>query len=91
MKTRWHKAALKDLATAIEFARLGSERSATDLAGAMDRGIEQLMAHPESGRAGKRAGTRELLIGDGSYLIVYRVGNGEVVIARVLHTSRGIA
>ncbi len=50
--------------------------------------IEILEQFPFSGRAGRIAGTRELVIGKRSYIVVYRVIDAAVIILRVLHGAR---
>jgi len=88
MRVRWHKPALAQLIEAIAFARLESEESGVRLSRAMDAGIEQLLQFPESGRPGARAGTRELLVARGTYLIVYQPSPDYLVIVGVRHTKR---
>lgn len=52
--------------------------------------IDLLLQHPEIGRAGRRPGTRELVINHTSFVVVYRVKlrAKRIEILRVLHTSR---
>ncbi|WP_417468758.1 type II toxin-antitoxin system RelE/ParE family toxin [Maricaulis sp.] len=47
-----------------------------------------LTTYPSIGRPGRLAGTRELVIPHLPYLIVYLASKTQVVILRVLHTSR---
>lgn len=49
---------------------------------------ENLRSHPEIGRAGRIGGTRELVLADMPYIIVYRVTEANVEILTVIHTSQ---
>ena len=50
--------------------------------------IDRLERRPLSGRPGRRAGTRELVITRYPYLVVYRLVGEDVEIARVLHQAQ---
>lgn len=47
-----------------------------------------LKLFPKRGRLGREAGTRELVIAPLPYIIVYRVSEYGVEIARIVHTSQ---
>jgi plasmid stabilization system protein ParE len=47
-----------------------------------------LAAHPEAGRLGRVAGTRELVIAGTPYIAAYRVTREVVTILRLLHGAR---
>ena len=49
---------------------------------------EQLVAFPFSGRPGRVAGSRELVVTGSPYIIAYRVAGETVQIVRVLHGAR---
>jgi toxin ParE1/3/4 len=44
--------------------------------------------HPRMGRSGRARGTRELIVSGTPYLLIYRVSETEVEIARVLHGAQ---
>ena len=50
--------------------------------------VETLSKYPALGRAGRVAGTRELVIPDTPYILPYRVRGDAVEILRVLHAAR---
>lgn len=52
--------------------------------------VNQLSTYPELGRAGRKQGTRELVISRTSFVVIYRVKLAEkrVEILRVLHSSQ---
>jgi toxin ParE1/3/4 len=65
---------------------------AQDSAFAAERQVERILAvaiklaqFPESGRPGRRAGTRELVVNQTPYLLPYRVRGDLVEVLRVLH------
>lgn len=49
---------------------------------------EKLGAHPHLGRAGRAAGTRELVVRGTPFLVIYRVRDVEVEILAVFHGAR---
>jgi len=50
--------------------------------------VSRLAEFSEVGRAGRIAGTRELVISNLPYIVAYRVTDTEVRILKVMHTSR---
>ena len=77
--------ALRDLASLRAYI-------AQDRAVAAERQVERILAaavklaqFPESGRPGRRAGTRELVVNQTPYLLPYRVRGDLVEVLRVLH------
>ncbi len=54
----------------------------------IEKQIDQLLDNPEIGRAGRRQGTRELVISRTPFVVVYRIKAKHIVIVRVLHTSQ---
>lgn len=55
---------------------------------AIEAAVSQLVRMPRSGRAGKVAVTRELVVPRTPYVIVYRVYTDRVVILRLLHGAQ---
>lgn len=54
----------------------------------IEKQIDQLLTNPEIGRAGRRKGTRELVISRTPFIVVYRIKARHIVIVRLLHTSQ---
>ena len=57
----------------------------------MDRledSIRQLRRFPRSGKAGRVAGTRELVLAELPYVVVYEVRGKTVNLARILHAAQ---
>ncbi|MBP6893411.1 MULTISPECIES: type II toxin-antitoxin system RelE/ParE family toxin [Pseudacidovorax] len=87
MKVFWTSAAEQDRADILDFigrdkplAAIGMDERFGDAAG-------RLSAHPLLGRAGRVAGTRELVVHE-SYRLVYEVHDDAVWILALVHTAR---
>jgi toxin ParE1/3/4 len=52
------------------------------------RAVDLLKENPAMGRAGRVAGTRELVVAETPYIIPYRVRGDAVEILRVFHAAR---
>jgi plasmid stabilization system protein ParE len=50
--------------------------------------VEALAEYPALGRPGRIDGTRELALPDIPYIVAYRVGERDVEILAILHTSQ---
>lgn len=85
MRIVWTEPALRDLAAARAYI-------ARDKPPAADRQVERVLAavtsllrFPESGRPGRRTGTRELVVNQTPYIAPYRLRGDVVEVLRVLH------
>lgn len=88
MRTVWEKTAVGDLYHIREFIRQENPSAAEKTGLRIESAVKQLALHPEMGRAGRRAGTKELMISDIPYRIVYRVHHDTIQILRIYHTRR---
>jgi len=52
--------------------------------------IQRLKSYPESGRAWRLAGSRELVIPGLPYIVVYKVATEAVIVASLLHSAREV-
>ena len=89
MKLLWTGPALADLGEVHTHIAKDDER----VADAMVRRIvaraeRQLSVLPESGRPGRIAKTRELVLSDTPYILPYRILGDAIHILRVLHSAR---
>ena len=50
--------------------------------------VEDLTHYPEQGRLGRISGTRERVLNNIPYIIVYRVTKNSIIILTILHTSQ---
>lgn len=88
MQFRWLRKALKNLEQAYDYVAEDDLDAAGRLVLKMQAAVGQLAEFPEMGRAGRVEGTRELVILNSPYVVVYRVKGKTVEILRVLHGSR---
>lgn len=87
MPIRWLRLALADLDLIYDHISKDSVAAATHLIAQIWASAQLLEQHPNMGRAGRVTGTRELIVQGTTYIIPYRVKEGEIQILRVLHTS----
>ncbi|HLK22302.1 MAG TPA: type II toxin-antitoxin system RelE/ParE family toxin [Bryobacteraceae bacterium] len=85
MKVVWSRRALRHLTAIRQHIEKDSEQSAALVATRILSAIELLQTHPEIGRAGRVVGTRELVVPETSYVIPYRVREGQVELIAVFH------
>jgi toxin ParE1/3/4 len=85
---RFTEIALSDLEAAFEYISSDNPKAAREIISQILEGLEQLKKFPESGRTGRRRGTRELVISNLPYIIVYRLNVSTLEILTVLHTAR---
>jgi toxin ParE1/3/4 len=50
--------------------------------------VSCLKTYPNRGRAGKKPGTRELVVRSSPYVVVYQVSGEIVYVARILHGAQ---
>jgi toxin ParE1/3/4 len=88
MSVRWTKPALRDLEEIGDFiARDDAIAAAKTVATILDH-AEALATHPHLGRAGRIAGTRELVVAHTPFVVPYRVVRDDVQILAVFHGAR---
>ena len=88
MKLAWAEEARQDRRELIGYVEADSLVNAIELDDRLDEAAEQLVTFPNSGRAGRVANTRELVIAHTPYILVYAVEPQEIVILRVIHAAR---
>jgi toxin ParE1/3/4 len=85
MKIVWTRRATLNLYHVREFIRQDNPAAAEKVGGRIEKAATGLARFPESGRAGKVPGTRELVIAGLAYILIYRVSGDAVTILRLLH------
>ena len=88
MKLAWSKAALADRNAAIDYVALDNPRAAIETDTTIESQADILKEFPNSGRPGRLAGTRELVVSGTPYILAYRVERDQVRILRVLHGAQ---
>jgi toxin ParE1/3/4 len=85
LKLRWTRPALADLIEAQNYIARENPVAAQALAQRVWDAAQNLCEHPRMGRPGHVDGTREWIVKDSPYLIVYRVRDEDVEILRMWH------
>ena len=81
----WLPIAVQDIIHIRIYISDQDPNSAQNIALRIDKAIVRLSEMPHSGRPGRIAGTRELVVNGTPYLAVYRVQQNRVEILRALH------
>ena len=85
MKIRWSPTAVSDLKAIRAYIAKDSPAAAHKIGNRIKESINRLSNFPLSGKAGRVAGTRELVIPGTSYIAAYSVVQSEIQIAAILH------
>ena len=88
MKLTWSAFALSDRDAIFTFIEAENPSSAIMVDERIVAAARRLVDFPASGRVGRIAGTRELVINGTPYVAVYAVTQSVVRILRVLHGAR---
>ncbi|MGK7880208.1 MAG: type II toxin-antitoxin system RelE/ParE family toxin [Crocosphaera sp.] len=88
MRIVWLSLAVKDLREIRAYIAPESPLAATKIANKIQKAVTSLGEMPKLGRVGRVFGTRELVISQTSYIVVYRVSQNRVEILRILHGAR---
>jgi addiction module RelE/StbE family toxin len=90
MKLRWLSPALAQLDHIYGYIQQENPTAAKQVFTRIRHATRHLVRFPESGRRGQVPGTRELIVSDLPYIVVYRVTETEVQVLRVWHTGRDL-
>ncbi len=88
MEIRWSEKASDDFVAIIQYIRRENPDAALRTARAIYQQLEQLKMFPNSGRPGRVDGTREITFAPLPFIVVYRVKQSLIEIARVLHGAQ---
>lgn len=88
MKLRWLRSGSVSLRCHVNFIAAENPDAARRVRHKVRSSVLRLLEFPESGRAGQIADTRELIVTNLFYVVVYRIRADTVEILRVLHTSQ---
>ena len=88
MRLEWSILAQADRDAIFDYIEADSPRSAIAVDDRIREQVEKLARFPESGRAGRIEGTRELVILRTPYIVAYCITGNAVRILRVLHGAR---
>ncbi len=88
MQIRWSPAASEDLFHIVEFIRRENAPAAQRVAKTIYEHVGSLSSFPYLGRQGRVEGTREMPVPSLPFIVVYRVIQGAVEIAGVIHGAQ---
>lgn len=88
MEVRWLRKALRNLESVHNYISQDNPEAARNMVKKIQTGVSQLAQFPLMGRFGRVEGTRELVIANSPYVVVYRLKDDVVEILRVLHSAR---
>ncbi len=88
MQIVWTETAVRHLAEIQAYIEQDKPEAARRVAAKIRKTIAYLGEHPHLGRAGRKPGTRELVIADTPYIVPYRVHRHCLMILAVLHGAQ---
>ena len=88
MQIKWLHRALRNLEQAHNYIFKENPQAAQQVILKIQSATNQLENYPFMGRPGRVEGTRELVVSNTPYIIIYRLQEESVEILRVLHTSK---
>lgn len=88
MKLVWSRFAWSDRDDIFSYIEAESPRAAVHVDEQIIDAVRRLLDFPESGRPGRIAGTRELVIPRTPYVVAYLIDDDAVRILRVLHGAQ---
>jgi toxin ParE1/3/4 len=88
MKVLYTSLAREDMMHLLNFIGSESPKSALEILNKIESQILNLKLHPEIGRPGRVASTRELVITGTPFIVPYQVRSNTLVILRIYHSRR---
>jgi toxin ParE1/3/4 len=85
----WTEKATRQLDQAHDFLALSnSEEVASRITLQLVASVQQLATFPMAGRAGRFAGTRELVIQHNPFIVAYAIKNARIVVLAIYHGAQ---
>lgn len=88
MRVKWLRRALRNVEQVSEYIARDNPVAATNTVEKIRLAVARLQDYPHLGRPGRVRGTRELVILNAPYLVVYRLRGEAVEVLRVFHAAR---
>lgn len=88
MKLVWLPRAIADRDGQLDYIARDNPKAAIEQGDRIEKQISQLIEHPKIGRAGRKQGTRELVISRTSLIAIYRIRGKRIELMRVLHGAQ---
>jgi toxin ParE1/3/4 len=84
----WLRRAIADRDAQLDYIAEDNPGAAIEQGDRIAHQVALLAEHPEMGRAGRKQGTRELVISRTPFIIVYRVRSERIELLRLLHGAQ---
>lgn len=84
----WLRRAIVDRDAQLDYIAQDNHNAAIEQGDRIAHQVEMLAKHPEMGRAGRKQGTRELVISRTPFIVVYRIRDERIELLRVLHGAQ---
>ena len=88
MNLVWLPRAIADRDAQLDYIAQDNPRAAVEQGDRIVHQVGTLTEHHEMGRAGRKQGTRELVISHSPFIVVYRIKCKRIELLRVLHGSQ---
>jgi len=88
LSIRWLPQAQSNRLEQLEFIAQDNPLAAINQDEEIERQINMLLAHPQMGRPGRVAGTRELVISSTPFVVIYRLQEQSIEVLRLLHSAQ---
>ena len=88
MSIRWLPQAQSNRLEQLEYIAQDNPLAAINQDEEIERQINMLLAHPQMGRPGRVAGTRELVISSTPFVVIYRLQEQSIEVLRLLHSAQ---
>lgn len=84
----WLKRAINDRDAQLDYIAQDNPLAAVSQGDRIDAQVDILLQHPQMGRPGRKAGTRELVISYTPFIVVYRIKGQRIELLRLLHGAQ---
>ncbi len=88
MRIVWSSRANREFAEQLNYLAKRNPYAAHKIDETIERSVAQLARHPDLGRPGAVAGSRELVVKATPFIVVYRIRVDDIVIVRLIHGAR---
>ncbi|WP_051709962.1 type II toxin-antitoxin system RelE/ParE family toxin [Andreprevotia chitinilytica] len=88
MRVVWLRRAINDRDAQLDYIANDNAKAAIEQGDRIADQIGLLAQHPEMGRAGRKQGTRELVINRTPFILVYRLKGDRIELLRLLHGAQ---
>ena len=88
MKQTWTRLAIADINKAYNYIAENNPSAASRIIEKIKKAVDALVRHPEMGRPGRVAGTREIIVPGTPFIVPYRIKAKRLEVLAVIHGAR---